>query len=340
MKKVSLKDVANSLGVSQTLVSFVINGKAKEKGISNSTAEMVMAKVKEMNYRPNSFARILRTGISKTIGVVVADISNPFYARIGRNIEDYIARFGYKVLFCSTDENADKEKEHIQMLVERGIDGIILAPTREYSAEVEQELLDLEIPVVLIDRYYPGSDFNYVTIDNYDITKEITRYLIENGHTRTGYLSLVPDTTTTMKNRWEGFLSVYKDKGLKYDLDLKTDFELRKLEEQIPSRIDSLLKKGVTAMISTNNKITIAAIYYMQQKGVKIPDDISLISFDYLDAFKILSPPLSNVRLFAEDIGDNAAAMIMDKIRNPKKSLTNVSLKAEFYHGKSVKKIK
>ena len=341
MKKISLGDVANSLGVSKTLVSFVINGRAKEKGISKVTAEKVMSKVKELGYHPNNFARVLRTGKSMTIGVVVADISNAFYARICKNIEDYCSKNGYNVFFCSSGENPKKEKSLLNMLYERGIDGLIVSPTRKYSPELEREFNAMDIPIVLIDRYFEEQPYNYVVIDNYKISKKITQKLVDLGHKNIGFLAIKPLYTTVMQDRLSGYKDCLKENNIPFTEEMILNFQLKDLQSGFLNKIKTLFEKNkpITALISSNNKITLSTMEYLMEENIKIPDDLSFISFDFLDAFKILNPPLSSVQLHAEIIGDKSAEMLLNKIKKPHQKIANIVIEATFHERKSCKSI-
>ena len=144
MKKISLADVAKSLGVSKTLVSLVLNDRGDEKGINKDTQQRVRDKVKELNYKPNQFARGLRVGKSNTIGLVVADISNSFYAKMCRSIEDHCTENGYNLIICSSDENPEKESELIQMLIDRQVDGLIISTTQKNNNDINLEKSSVE----------------------------------------------------------------------------------------------------------------------------------------------------------------------------------------------------
>lgn len=341
MKRVSLGDVAESLGVSKTLVSFVINGMAKEKGISKSTTEKVMKKVKELSYHPNNFARVLRTGKSMTIGVIVADISNAFYARICKNIETYFSKHGYSVFFCSSDEDPLKEKSLINMLYERGVDGLIISPTREFSLDLKHELHDIDMPIVLIDRYFKEEPYNYVIIDNYTISKEITQHLINLGHQKIGLLVISPVHTTVMIDRINGYKDALKENNIPFLPELVDYYQFKNLEEDFTNKADSLFQgeNTITALISTNNKLTLTALEYLSKNSISIPNDLSFVSFDFLDVFKITNPPLDSIQLHAESIGDNSSEMLLSKITNPKKKIKNIMINATFHRRSSSKSI-
>ena len=154
MKNTSLSDIARKLGVSTTLVSLVLNGKSKESRINDEVAQKVRETAGKMNYKPNQLARGLRTGKTQTLALIVADISNIFFARLARVVEDEAGKFGYKVMFGSSDESPEKLSEMLNVFQERKVDGFIISPT-EGSMRYISEFKKKNIPFVLIDRYFP-----------------------------------------------------------------------------------------------------------------------------------------------------------------------------------------
>jgi len=164
-KKISITDIANSLNVSKTLVSMVINNHGNTQGISKATQKRVWEKIKEMNYKPNLIARSLRLGKSNTLGLIVSDISNSFYSKIARNIERYAESKGFNLIISSTDEEISREVRLINMLKDRQVDGLIISSSQIDSSEFD--LLNKDnYPFVLIDRYIPSLKSNYVGVDN------------------------------------------------------------------------------------------------------------------------------------------------------------------------------
>src|SRR5688572_11870279 len=164
MKKVSIKDIARQAGVVPSTVSFVLNGKAKEMRISHDLAEKIKALAKEANYQPNYTAVSLRTGRTKILGLIVEDISNVFFATLAKTIEDEAYALGYKIVYCSTENNDAKGSELIRMLSNQQVDGYLITPCQGMAEEV-QMLLKQNRPVVLMDRYFSDIDVPYVLVD-------------------------------------------------------------------------------------------------------------------------------------------------------------------------------
>src|SRR5688500_16446623 len=185
-KKVSLKDIAQKVGVSTALVSYVLNNK-KEGRIGKETVQKIKDAARELNYRTNYIAKSLKTRKTFTIGLIVADIANPFSSNLARIIEDEAEKKNYTVIFGSSDESAEKSSKLINILLDRQVDGLIISAV-EQSEEQIHYLLENDIPFVLVDRYFPGIKASYVAIDNYKAAYDGVRHLVENGRKRIGLI--------------------------------------------------------------------------------------------------------------------------------------------------------
>jgi len=203
LKKVSLNDIAKSLSVSKALVSFVLNGQGEEKGISSKTQERVRAKAKDLNYKPNFIARGLRLGKSHTIGLIVADISNKFYAKIAKRIEEVAAENNYHLIICSSDEDPVKELGLIEMLRERQVDGLIISTTQK-DTTIFKQLKKEAFPFVLIDRNLPQLQTNYVGVENIKGAYLATQKLLTNNYQKIALLKISPFYLSTIKEREVG----------------------------------------------------------------------------------------------------------------------------------------
>jgi LacI family transcriptional regulator len=213
VKKLSIVDIASQLNVSKTTISFILNGRAQEKRISEDLVERVLKHVNEVGYKPNSLAKSLRTGKSNTIGLMVEDISNPFFATIARLIEDRAYKNGYKILYCSTDNDTHKTKELIAMFRDRHVDGYIIAPPEGIEEEISSLVKD-GMPVVLFDRHLPGINTDYVEIDNLFSTYNATRHLIDQGYKDIAFITF-SNQQTQMMSRLQGYKDAVKRAGLK-----------------------------------------------------------------------------------------------------------------------------
>lgn len=318
MKKVTLEDIAKSLGVSKTLVSLIINNKAREHGISPDTVERVQKRVKEMNYMPNQAARGLRTGKSNLIGLIVADISNPFYAKISRAIEDLAWKNDYHIMVCSSDEDPEKELQLIRILKEKQqVEGLIVSPTQANN-EVFRDLKKENFPFVLIDRYYPKFDTNLVVVDNLRSSTEAVKHLIDTGSKRIGMISLSPSHISSLSERVEGYKNALRDAGLKFDAALLEEVPFHDIRQSVREVMKKWLSGSapVEAVFVANNHLAVACMEAVRDLGKKIPDDVRLISYDDVDLFRFSNPPVTAVSQPIEEIGTKSVELLLDILSN------------------------
>ena len=328
MKKVSLADVAKSLGVSKTLVSLVLNDRGNEKGINKDTQQRVRDKVKELNYKPNQFARGLRIGKSNTIGLVVADISNSFYAKMCRSIEDSCTANGYNLMICSSDENPEKESELIQMLIDRQVDGLIISTTQNNNNDIKL-LKKNDFPFVLIDRHIPKIESNYVIVDNKQGAKNVVEHLIKLGNKRIGHLTISPSHLSSLKDRTAGYKEALKENGIKVNTKLIREISFDKIKEDVRRELKELLSapQNINALFVANNNIAVACLECLKEMNIKIPQDVALVSFDDIDAFKLCYPPVTAVVQPITKMGETAVSILIENIKKPEKfAAKNISL--------------
>lgn len=319
MRKVTLADIAKSLGVSKTLVSLVLNGRGDEHGINAETQERVRKKAKELNYRPNPIARGLRTGKSHTIGLIVTDISNIFMAKMARAIEDKVRKSGYNLVFCSSDEDPEREAALIEMLRERQVDGIILMTSAKDNSRIE-ELHKEGYPLVLIDRSLSDISTNYVGANNFEGARDAVLHLIDEGFENIGLLAITPKYISPIRDREEGYKEALKLKGHQLRAELVRDIPFDDIQQTVFKELDALCfpEKKIDAIFAANNSIAIACLQYFKARDLSIPEDLALISFDDIELFQFSNPPISAVAQPIQDIGEQAVALLMECLKKPK----------------------
>ena len=319
MKKTSLSDIANNLGVSKTLVSFVLNGKGKEFRISEEICKRVLEVAKEMNYQPNRIAQGLRTGRTNTIGLIIADIANPFFGILGREIEQEAARFGYRVIFCSSDENPEKSKQQIAMLQQSQVDGYIISPPGKSEDQIRALQKGLA-PLVLIDRYFPEIDCNYIVVDNFDAAYKATSHLLALGRRRIANITVRLDLVN-MNDRTEGYKQALRDASVPVDENLVKILPVSHENKDIAKAIKDLVgkpgNKKIDAILFSTSKLGINGIESINALGLKIPEDIAIVSFDNIDAYKICISPLTVVAQPLKEIGKTAVQLLLNEIKHP-----------------------
>jgi len=337
MKKTSLNDIALQLGVSKTLVSFVLNGKGKEFRISDEICKKVIDLAKELNYQPNRIAQGLRTGKTNTIGLIIADIANQFFGKLGREIEQEAAKHGYRVIFCSSDENPEKSGQQIAMLQQSQVDGFIISPPMN-SEEQIRSLSKSNIPYVLIDRYFPEIESNYIVIDNFDAAYRATSHLLKLGRKRIANLTVNLDLVI-MKERTEGYKQALRDAGVEVDENLVKVLPFTHDNKDIDRTIKDLVgkrnNKKADAILFSTSKLGIMGIECISALGLKIPDDLAIVSFDDPDAYRICVSPVTVINQPLKEIGKIAVQVLLNKIKHPIAKNQKIILKTEFIIRKS-----
>ncbi len=308
---------------------MVLNGKGNQYGISKKTQSAVLDAVSQLDYTPNKFAKALRTGKSYFVGLIVADISNPFYSTIAKNIEHVLFDRGYNLMVCSTEENEEKEKRLVEMMLnQQGVDGVIVATTFKDSSFYDQPRF-AKTPLVFIDRLLPLFNTNYVVIDNYGGSLEVVTYLIKKGSKKIACLSITPSYLSTIEDRVNG----YKDALLKNKL--KQDDSLIKLIrfENINEDVDNALKELLTshpdldAVYALNNHIATALLKTIRKKEFeKHSDRLRIASFDDIELFNIIDKKVVSVSQPIEEIGKNASLLMLDIIDGKQLNKSNVVL--------------
>lgn len=327
-EKVTLADIANELNVSRTLISLVLNGKGDASAINKQTQKRVLDKAREMQYIPNQVARGLRMGKTNTIGLIVADISNPFFARITRTIEYYADKNGYSLIVCSSDEDQNREIRLINMLINRQVDGIIMSSTLENPDKINKLVIN-KIPVVLMDRYFYGLDVPYVGVDNKAAAMQAVNHFLKSGHRDIGLITLTPSFISTLRDRKQGYSDALSEYGIPVNNNLILELEYADLKNKEYSKIENyIIKQKPTAIFTTNNSLAVGCMDVFKKLNLNIPNDISLITFDDVELFRYTSPPLSSIAQPLADIGKEAVTMLLQQLKTDVKPTKSIILNA------------
>ncbi|MFD2101251.1 LacI family DNA-binding transcriptional regulator [Flagellimonas iocasae] len=330
-KRTSLKDIAKEAGVSIATVSYVLS-KQENSGVSKEVSDRIKEIAKRLNYRPNQIAKSLQSGKSHTIGLIVADISNPFFAHIARIVEDEAKKNGYTVIFGSSDEKAAKSHDLIKFLLNRQVDGFIITPTEGSEGQI-QLLKEQNIPFVLIDRYFPSIDTNYVAIDNYKAAFDATKKFLENGKKRIGMIAYSTELNH-MKERVQG----HKDAlGSVYDEALLQEVAFEGLVEHMPKAINNLVKgkNPVDAIFFATNTLGVVGLKYLAELQLQVPNDIAVIVFDESEVFHFFYCPLTYVKQPLADLAKKAVTVLLNQIKDPGAKTDKVKLNAQLVIGNS-----
>ena len=334
-KKVSLKDVANHLGVSIALVSYVVNNKEKEARVSAKMANKIRRAVIDLNYQPNQIAKSLKSGMSKTIGLIVADISNPFFSSIARIIEDEARKHGYAVIFGSSDESAEKSQYLLNVFLNRQVDAFIIAPVENTEIQIKN-LKKIGLPVVLIDRYFPTIQVDNVHINNFQAAYNAVEHLIRNGRKRIAMMAY--DTSLPhMQERKKGYKASLKANGIRFKKEWLREASHQSIEKDVADEMKELLfpELKVDAFFFATNTLAVESLKVINRIGIKVPGDVAIISFDESDAFDFFYSPLSYVSQSLEDMGKGAVKLVIERLKDNSKEYTNLIIKEKLVLRKS-----
>jgi len=306
----NIKDVADLAGVSITTVSHVIN---KTRFVSDELIERVNKAMEVLDYHPNTLARSLRSGQTKTIGLVIPDISNQFFAEVSRKIEDKGFEYGYSVFLCNTDDDSSKEKSYIDVLLANQVDGIVFISAGEVSNNLKK-VLDSDVPIVIADRDIEEIQSDIVLLDNFHGGYEATKYLIGLGHKRIGCIT-GPSPVTPSALRLQGFKTAMHESGLKFDPLLITQGDFRYQSGEV-AMLDLLSNpQRPTAVFVFNDMMALGAIRAVYNRGLKVPDDLSLIGFDDIPLSRALYPTLTTMAQPILEMANLVVDLLIEKIR-------------------------
>jgi LacI family transcriptional regulator len=337
--KSTIADIAKRTGASITTVSRVLNSKAAKYRISEQTEKLILAAAKDLKYRPNQIARSLRLRKTQSIGLVIPDISNPFFASVTRSIQTVAHKLGYSLVVCDTDENFDLEVDHINLLVAKGIDGLIVLPVGQRFDHLSL-LTNEGIPFVLVDRCFEEIETNSVVVDNYHGAFEAVEHLIHAGHRRIAIIQGLHNTYTN-KGRLRGYLDALRKHGIATDESLIVGNSFRKETGYHETKALITRPEKPTAIFATSDLITLGVLEALEEVQLRIPDDLSLVAFDEIEFSPFLRCPLTMVAQPKESMGEHAAQLLIDNIKTKgRKPLKHIMLAPSLIPGRSVRNLR
>lgn len=305
----TIREVAERAGVSTMTVSRVLNNSGY---VHPETRARVKAAIAEMGYVPNALARSLRFKQTRTLGLVLSDITNPFFTTIARGVEDVTSQAGFNVIFCNTDESEDKQAAYLTVLAQKRVDGVLLVPARSSETPVSY-LRSRNVPVVVLDRRVPHSHVDGVRCDSEGGAYELVRLLIGLGHSRIALLN-GPAEVSTAADRAAGYRRALTEAGLTADKTLM--FYERFTQQAGYSMAEQALSlvPRPTALFAANNFIAIGAYRALREAGLRVPEDMALVAFDDLPAALVLEPFLTVAMQPAYEMGRRAADLLLARL--------------------------
>ncbi|SHJ36422.1 transcriptional regulator, LacI family [Malonomonas rubra DSM 5091] len=318
-----IKDIAEAAGVSTATVSRVLSGK---QNVRPAVRDKVMAVAQELNYTPNRAARSLRSRRSSSIGLIVADIQNPFFASLSRAVEDIAQANDYSVILCNTDENPEKEKMYLELMQNENAAGIILAPTGELARNFPQELADSG-PMVVIDRKVNNISVDSVVIDNFDAGQTLTRHLLDHGYRRIA--GLFGANSVTGQERRSGFEAALRAAGL--DLDQELIIEIAAKEVEGHAAVSRLLEaeNPPEAILTSSGLLATGAFRAIRDKEIAVPQKIAFATFDESPWTTMIRPAITVIEQPTYAIGQTAGEMLFKRIKDPERPTRQVVLSSK-----------
>lgn len=299
----TLKDVAKLVGVSVATASYVLTGRGS---VSKEVSKKVLAAVKELGYRPNRKAQAMRTGVSNSIGMILPDLTKPYFPHLAQQVENAARKAGFAVLLIDCQSQIDAEEEGFDLLAQQGVDGIIWFPIDQ---NIPNSINKLQCPTVLIDRNLPG--FDTVQCDFNKGGSLQAQLAIKLGHQRVGILS-GPQTIESARKRREGFIQAAKNKlDIVWDIEVPFSLDLNNKAHK------ALKEKSVSLVVCADDLIAIGAMGTLTDQGLNIPADVSVLGFDNIPWSTIVSPKLSTINQPIAAIGNEAVSILTQKIQMP-----------------------
>lgn len=318
--KTTLQRIATRLGVSTTTVSRALSGQARRYRISEKTEKAVQELAQSLGFVPSALARGLRLGKTLTVGLVIPDISNPFFAGIARQVTLGARKHEYSTLLCDSQESLDLEMEAIDLLRNRNVDGMVICPVGQ-SADHLMAVREAGMPIVLVDRVFPNLPLPYVSSDNFTGAKEATELLIQNGHRRIACLQGLRSTSPN-ELRLAGYRQALADHRIGPDESLIVGNSFGEQGGYIETKLLLRTPGRVTAILALSNLIALGAIRAIAEEKLAIPEAISVIAFDDQPYSAYLAAPMTTVTQSYFEMGDVAATLLFDQIRSSQPQAT------------------
>lgn len=324
--RVTIKDIAKNSGFSIATVSQVLNGNKKAR-ISEETQKKILKIAKEMNYVPNLQAISLIKHHSNTLGLIVPDISNQFFCKLAKGVEMEASKYGYSTFFCNTDDAPSRDAHYLKKMIEQNVAGVIIATAGADSGSAEEDCFQLastyHMPIVFADRPIPNAGAVSVYFDHERGGYLATKHLIELGHRKiaclTGYMNLAAS-----KHRFFGYLKALQESGIAIDHNLvvEGDFHFKAGYDATKS----LLKNGATAIFACNDMMAFGVYMCMQDLGLSIPKDLSLVGYDNSSEDMYSMLPITTINQDANKVGMHALHTILHMIEGRDQSVETMIL--------------
>lgn len=311
LKTVTMDDVAKQAGVSKSTVSQYLNKRFEYMSVQ--TKERIKETIEELGYQPNIIARSLTQKSTSTIGVIVANILHTFSTQIIRAIEDYCNEMDFHIIVCNADDEPEKEKRYIDMLLAKQVDGLIIFPTGG-NLELYERLQKRNYPLVFVDRAVTEIDVSSVMLDNKLASELVVEHFVRKGYSRIGILTTeVVRNVSTRVERVAGYKQALITNGIDVNEDFIKSVNVQHIQQSLQEMFS--LEKRPEAIIAGNDLTLMEILKYVKENNIKIPDELALIGIDDVDFASIYSPPLTTIAQPTVEMGKKAASLLIKKIK-------------------------
>ena len=331
MKAETLSDIAARTGWSVTTISRVLNGNAEKYRIPASTVRTIMEDARRSGYLLKMTARNLRNLHSNTVGLLLPSVSNPYFADIASGIIIELSKNGFTTIVIDTMEDPDKLAESAKSFLGGQVEGIIAVPCGDDAAVLE--MVNKQLPVVLVDRYFEDSPLSYVATNNYQGGLDGTRRLLSLGHRRIACIQ-GRTTSTPNKERVKGYLDALREHKIHEPIIVGNDFSIQ--NGYLETKLLMHSEKAPTAIFALSNTIMMGAYKAIMESGLHIPQDISVLSFDDNIYMDYMTPPIERISQPVKDMAVLAVKILLDKIQGISRSETHIRLSPSFLHRSSL----
>jgi len=318
---VTIKDVAARAGVSTATVSRVLSG---IEGAGSQHRRQVIQAVQDLDYHPNRLARGLRARQRKLIGVMIPDLQNPFFTGAARGVENVLCEAGYTLLLGHSDGLAEREQTHLGVLRGEGAAGLVLIPGNGPGASYEL-LRAWDIPVVAVDRAPAGLEVDLVTCANREGARQAVAHLLSLGHREIGLIN-GPEPFDVARERLAGYQEALSDSGVTVQAPLIVHSDFRQAGGFAAMNTLLDLPSPPRAVLIANNLMTLGALQAIHERGLRIPEDVAVVSFDDMPWAASLRPPITAVAQPAEELGRTAAQLLLERLQDPHRLVRRVIL--------------
>lgn len=335
--QITIDDIARMAGVSKATVSRVINHKAE--GVGDETRNRVQQLIDDLDYKPNLLARGIVTSKTKTIGLIIPDITNPFFPEIIKSVESYANENGYAVIFGNTDFSLQKEESYISTFIAKRVDGIVLTSVAGNASTIHSRLQKYNVPCVLLDRSMEHMEYGAgVFVDNEYALFMACEYLIRNNNKEIAFIS-GPMELSTSRERLEGYTTALLQYGIPYNKQL-IRYGNYTLESGYQAVLDLYNDKvSFTGIIAANDIMAIGAMRALKKLGFHVPDDVEVIGFDNIEFSAMVDPPLTTIQQPVYQMGQVATKILLTLIDGKEPELRLVRLQPSIVLRSTTKKL-